>query len=100
MPKNAQCYGAPASFPVEWPVIKISKLTNMKNWFGWKEHQKGDKNTEKPMPENVVAQSYEAFILVLFSAWPVTKILESANKKNSNIIGKSIHDQKHKEAHA
>ena len=41
------------------------------------------------MPENVLAQSYEAFILVLFSAWPVTKILESANKKNSNIIGRA-----------
>ena len=52
------------------------------------------------MPKNVLAQSYEAFKLVSFPAWPVTKISKSANMINFDIIGKSIHDQKRKEAHA
>ena len=51
--------------------------------------KKVTKNAEKPMSKNVTAQTYEAFKLVSFPAWPVTEISKSANLKNFDIIGKS-----------
>ena len=48
------------------------------------------KNAEKPMSKNVPAQNYEALKLVSLPGCPVTKILKSANKKNSDTVGKSI----------
>ena len=104
MPKNGpvQSCGALklASFPGS-PVIKISKLANMNKFDTIEKSIKNvTKNAKKPMPKNVPVQSYEAFKLVSFSAWPVTKTWKLANMKNFNFIEKSIHDQKHKETHA
>ena len=100
MPKNApiQSCGALklASFP-GWPVTKIWKLANLKDFDTIKNVTK---NAEKFMPKDVPVQSYLAFKLVLFPTWPVTEIWKSTNKKNFDIIGKSIRDQKRIKTHA
>ena len=72
MPRSApvQSFGVLnlASFP-GWPVTKISKSANMKNFDTVGKGIKNvTKNAEKPMPKNVPAQSDETFKLVSFPA--------------------------------